>query len=1296
MDTPVATMGIRGTAVSVDISADNGTTRFFIVREPDGRVGSYVLYSRSDPSQVIATVSQSDTGYVVAPNVPAVVVANNDQPAQQALVARIVEIGLAAAANPIVQQAPPAPNQPPAPSDPNAQPPGRTGDQPLAAADGGGSGTGTAVAADASTARPSSGDGGPRDVVRIDDAAALAERGLGIAPTSGGQSRGPTLPTPQGGGNAPTDGGEGIPAPNPASAEPTPLVNYFQTVAASDGVFVLSSNDGVLGRIVDAETGERVAPQGEHVVSVRSLSAGGESQAVAGSGSTTVQGRYGTLVISSDGTYFYLPSTAAAVALPGAAHGEDNFEITVDTGSVAPSELTFDVVGIDDAPVVQGNVHGSVVAAGTLAAASSAAAGVLFDDADPDAGETAALRVQSARAQGAATDTALTTDAGATGTSATIVGAYGTLTIHGDGTYSYMADHAQRLRAGVEATDRFIYTASPDGKLRSAGSLEFQVVGVNDRPSGAAVGNDAEGIEDRAASGRLPAGSDVDGDALTYEVVAGSAVGGSVSVGPDGSYRFTPNADFNGDASFAYVVRDTSGVASPPELFTVTLTAVNDAPVANDISVAATEDTPVRFDVAAFISDVDTGDTLTVTATVPAGQGTVSVAGTLITFRPAVNFNGAAAIAYSVRDSAGTPLADAGTISVDVAGANDAPVADDAAVATPEDTPVTVDVAALISDFDAGDALTVTATVPAGQGTVSVSGTLITFAPAANFNGAAAITYTVRDGAGVPLSESGTIAVEVAAIDDAPVANAGSATVLENGIVTGVATATDVDTPPAGLTYSLADGAAHGAVVVAADGSYVYTPVADFHGTDAFTFLVTDDTGETSNATISVVVQEVAAAPVLTLASTTPLQPADGAAMRIVLTLNAGDTVSFNWNFVANDYLPFNDFSFASIDGETYLLGLTQSVGDYGTTGWKTFTFTATHNGTTVLGIGQFNGRDTALDSHTYVDGLRVNGNIVSGFEGGFGAWQVSGDATVTGQRQDGAGAAPVTITPTEGGSMALVNSGPRGVGQIEAFLGLDSGEVAQLGQPAGVAGSPVAVPLTVTTSASDNPDRVYVTITGAPVGAIFSAGQLDTATGAWIVEAAELGGNFTVTTPSGFTGSFTLTVTATSVVNASGTTASSAPQTIEIDIVPGNTAPIASGATLTVAENGSAAGSVSATDAETPDGLFYGMVSGPTSGSVVFDEDATYTSMPDTKIAGAVDGGSIPTVTSAQLPTGTGYADIAPDYGSTYSDPDYTYGLADGQTAQATFDYGVEDQFHPVSHAAITLTITDGYYGMV
>ncbi len=67
VDTPVATMAIRGTAVQAEIAAFSGATRFSLLTEPDGTVGSFLLLDRSDPSRVITSVSDARVSTLLTP-----------------------------------------------------------------------------------------------------------------------------------------------------------------------------------------------------------------------------------------------------------------------------------------------------------------------------------------------------------------------------------------------------------------------------------------------------------------------------------------------------------------------------------------------------------------------------------------------------------------------------------------------------------------------------------------------------------------------------------------------------------------------------------------------------------------------------------------------------------------------------------------------------------------------------------------------------------------------------------------------------------------------------------------------------------------------------------------------------------------------------------------------------------------------------------------------------------------------------------------------------------------------------
>src|SRR4051812_6354307 len=183
---------------------------------------------------------------------------------------------------------------------------------------------------------------------------------------------------------------------------------------------------------------------------------------------------------------------------------------------------------------------------------------------------------------------------------------------------------------------------------------------------------------------------------------------------------------------------------------TVTVASVNDAPVANDDALAATEDTPVTFTAADLLgNDTDADlDTLTI-ASVTSGSGgtaTLNADGT-VTFVANANFHGAADFTYTVTD--GTVGSKGTTLNATDVSVTDAPVAFDEELAATEDTPVTFTPPSFPTrrSSDLLDTLTI-ASVTSGSGgtaTLNADGT-VTFVANANFHGAADFTYTVTDG----------------------------------------------------------------------------------------------------------------------------------------------------------------------------------------------------------------------------------------------------------------------------------------------------------------------------------------------------------------------------------------------------------------------------------------------------------------------------------------------------------------------------------------------------------------------
>ena len=352
----------------------------------------------------------------------------------------------------------------------------------------------------------------------------------------------------------------------------------------------------------------------------------------------------------------------------------------------------------------------------------------------------------------------------------------------------------------------------------------------------------------------------VTGADVTVAEGAVVALDGSGSFDPDGtitSYSWTPTggvADPTAAVTSLTTVDNGTRVQtlevcdnSTPALCasdSLVITTTNVAP-----TVVAADDTTstggaVTISPIAAYTDPGTADTHT--ATIDWGDGTAiqgpfAVAGGVVVGTHTYTSNGVFTVQVCVSDDDAGSSCD--TLLTTVTGIDDnrPPTADDVTVATDED--VSVELIVDATDLD-GDSLTVTELTAPTIGIVAPNGPVactagnctigLRYTPHPNANGSDSFTVTVSDGNGG--TDTATVSVTVRPVDDPPTAGAITTSTDEDTAVDVTLFGVDVDGDT--LTFAVGTAPTHGTVTCVA-ASCTYTPAANFHGADSFTYLVT-------------------------------------------------------------------------------------------------------------------------------------------------------------------------------------------------------------------------------------------------------------------------------------------------------------------------------------------------------------------------------------------------------------------------------------------------------------------------
>jgi VCBS repeat-containing protein len=320
---------------------------------------------------------------------------------------------------------------------------------------------------------------------------------------------------------------------------------------------------------------------------------------------------------------------------------------------------------------------------------------------------------------------------------------HGTLAFGSDGSFTYTPN------ANYNGADSFSYKANDGTADSNVAAVSITVNAVNDAPG--ATNNSYSTDEDTAltvsAPGVLANDSDPDGDALSA-VLVNSPAHGMLTFGSDGSFTYTPNANYNGADSFSYKANDGTADSNVAAV-SITVNAVNDAPVASGQSVSTAEDTAKNITLAA--NDVESSS-LTYTVVSSPAHGTLSGTAPNLTYTPNANYSGPDSFTFKAND--GTLDSNVATVNITVNAVNDAPtIAVAAGGACLADFKGQANLT--ISDLEtAAGSLTLsasssnTALVPNGNIAFGGSGAnrTVTVATVSGKSGLATITIAVRDG----------------------------------------------------------------------------------------------------------------------------------------------------------------------------------------------------------------------------------------------------------------------------------------------------------------------------------------------------------------------------------------------------------------------------------------------------------------------------------------------------------------------------------------------------------------------
>ncbi len=428
--------------------------------------------------------------------------------------------------------------------------------------------------------------------------------------------------------------------------------------------------------------------------------------------------------------------------------------------------------------------------------------------------------------------------------------ANGTVTILPNGDYEYIPNPS------FTGTDQFIYEICDDGNpvLCTQGTAVILVLPEINLPP-VAINDITTVIEEGTVAGNVLT-NDFDpnlGDSLIVNTTPIYNVSnGTLVLEDDGTFSYQANPGFTGVDSFSYVVCDNGNPAlcdtATVAINVIGLSPDNNPPTANNDAFTITAgNTLGGVSIVTNDFDID-GDNITINTTPitnPAnGTVTISPNGEII-YTPNANFIGTDSFTYVICDDGNPVLCDTATTYITVLkpADNNPPFAGTDANWIYEGDTATGNL--LLNDTDPdGDNITINTTPIAGpaNGTVTIlpNGDYV-YVPGPLFTGTDQFIYEICDDGNPVLCTQGTAIIIVLPVNNAPIANNDTMSVVINTVLNGAVTGNDVEPDGDNVTVTLLDTTSNGGIILNSDGTFIYTPNANFIGTDSLTYILCDD-----------------------------------------------------------------------------------------------------------------------------------------------------------------------------------------------------------------------------------------------------------------------------------------------------------------------------------------------------------------------------------------------------------------------------------------------------------------------